>query len=74
MHIVRQVFNYTNHTIMQEALEKWELALVRAVAPECAKLIRRLARVQETELRHRGVPEEQWAELLLLQGGTVHMA
>ena len=74
LHIARQVFNYTNHTIMQEALEKWELSLVRAVAPECAKLIRRLARVQETELRHRGVPEEQWSELLLLQGGTVHMA
>ncbi len=74
LHIARQVFNYTNHTIMQEALEKWELSLVRAVAPECAKLIRRLARVQETELRHRGVPEEQWSELLLLQGATVHMA
>ena len=74
LHVARQVFNYTNHTIMQEALEKWELSLVRAVAPECAKLIRRLARVQETELRHRGVPEEQWNELLLLQGGTVHMA
>ena len=74
LHIARQVFNYTNHTIMQEALEKWELSLVRTVAPECAKLLRRLARVQETELRHRGVPEEQWSELLLLQDGTVHMA
>ncbi len=74
LHIARQVFNYTNHTIMQEALEKWDLSLVRAVAPECAKLIRRLARVQETELRQRGVPEEQWGELVLLQGTTVHMA
>ncbi len=72
--IARQVFNYTNHTIMQEALEKWDIATVRTVAPEVAKLIRRMARVQETELRHRGVPQEQWDELLLLQGDTVHMA
>lgn len=74
LHVARQVFNYTNHTIMQEALETWDLALVRAVAPECAKLIRRLARVQETELRQRGVDESKWNELLLLQGDTVHMA
>ncbi len=72
--IARQVFNYTNHTIMQEALEKWDIATVRFVAPEVAKLIRRMARVQETELRHRGVDEGLWPQLLLLQEGTVHMA
>ncbi len=72
--IARQVFNYTNHTIMQEALEKWDIATVRFVAPEAAKLIRRMARVQETELRAGDVPQENWHELLLLQGDTVHMA
>ncbi len=74
LHIARQVFNYTNHTIMQEALEKWDIATIRLVAPEMAKLIRRLARVQETELRHRGVDKTLWPQLQLLQGDTVHMA
>lgn len=74
LRIAKQVFNYTNHTIMQEALEKWDVALVRQVAPECARLIRRMARVQETELRKADVDEDTWDELLLLQGSTVHMA
>ncbi len=74
LHIARQVFNYTNHTIMQEALEKWDIATIRQVAPAMATLIRRLARVQETELRHRGVDEALWPQLQLLQGDTVHMA
>ncbi len=74
LHIARQVFNYTNHTIMQEALEKWDIATIRRVSPAMATLIRRLARVQETELRHRGVEQDLWPQLQLLQGNTVHMA
>ncbi len=74
LRIARQAFNYTNHTIMQEALEKWDIATVRLVAPPVAKLIRRMARVQETELRQLGVDEALWPQLLLLQEDTVHMA
>ncbi len=31
--IVKKVFNYTNHTIMQEALEKWSAELFESVVP-----------------------------------------
>lgn len=31
--ITRKVFNYTNHTIMQEALEKWSCNLVERIVP-----------------------------------------
>ena len=27
--ITRQVFSYTNHTVMGEALEKWDMELLR---------------------------------------------
>lgn len=72
--IVRRVFNYTNHTVMPEALEKWDMATVRRVNPTVATILRRLATRQTAELRRMGVPESAWPRMLLLQGNTVHMA
>ncbi|MBR5524156.1 MAG: glycogen/starch/alpha-glucan phosphorylase [Clostridia bacterium] len=68
------VFNYTNHTIMQEALEKWDLPTVRKVNPAIAAIIRRLSRLFERELDKQGVHPEERAQLSILQGDTVHMA
>ena len=36
--IARQVFSYTNHTVMQEALEKWDRSLLASVVPEIAEI------------------------------------
>ena len=40
--IARSTFAYTNHTVMQEALEKWDLPLLSSVCPEIVRLIRRI--------------------------------
>ena len=40
--VARKTFSYTNHTIMGEALEKWDLGLLESVVPEIAAIIRRL--------------------------------
>ena len=40
--IAREVFSYTNHTVMQEALEKWDLNLLASVCPKIVKLIQRI--------------------------------
>ncbi len=72
--IAKGVFNYTNHTVMPEAMERWDMHTVGRVSPAIARIIRRLATRQRGELRRHKVPEEQWPRLLLLQEGIVHMA
>ncbi|MBQ8122714.1 MAG: glycogen/starch/alpha-glucan phosphorylase, partial [Ruminococcus sp.] len=37
--IAKKVFNYTNHTVMQEALEKWWVGLVEEVLPRIYEII-----------------------------------
>lgn len=35
----KETFSYTNHTIMSEALEKWDVGLFRSVIPEVCDII-----------------------------------
>ncbi len=72
LRIARQTFAYTNHTVMQEALEKWDLALMNSVAPQIVSIIKALSRRQLEELRAAGI--EDVSGLSLLQNGQVHMA
>ncbi|MBE5803135.1 MAG: glycogen/starch/alpha-glucan phosphorylase [Clostridiales bacterium] len=48
--ITRDTCSYTNHTVMQEALEKWDLPLLNAVCPEIVKIIRRIDRRFKAEM------------------------
>ncbi|MBR2718256.1 MAG: glycogen/starch/alpha-glucan family phosphorylase [Clostridia bacterium] len=52
--ITRDTCSYTNHTIMQEALEKWDLPLLNAVCPEIVKIIRRIDRRFKKEMSRQG--------------------
>ncbi|MEA4966235.1 MAG: glycogen/starch/alpha-glucan phosphorylase [Oscillospiraceae bacterium] len=64
--IARKTFSYTNHTVMCEALEKWDLDLLRSVVPEiCDILLRIESRLQE---------ERPNQNLYLIRDNTVHMA
>ena len=36
------MFNYTNHTVMSEALERWEMELLRSVVPEICDILLRI--------------------------------
>ena len=40
--MAQKTFSYTNHTVMGEALEKWDLDLLRSVVPEIVDIICRI--------------------------------
>ena len=67
--IARRVFAYTNHTVMQEALEKWDVELLRSVAPEIARIIVRIDETFRKELALRGVNA---GGLAIVENGQAH--
>lgn len=72
--IACNVFNYTNHTIMQEALEKWNMKFVRKISPEIVAIIKRIDAKFKSELKASNFPEELHPQVDIIQNKTVHMA
>ena len=62
--IAQKTFSYTNHTVMGEALEKWNLDLMRSVVPEIVDIIIRIDDKLKSE--HPG--------LFIIRDNTAHMA
>ena len=72
--ICKKVFNYTNHTIMQEALEKWDLKLIRATIPQVVDIIKQLDDLLKKELKNANVDKETAKTMQIIQDKRVHMA
>ena len=70
--LARDTFSYTNHTIMQEALEKWDLPLLASVCPEIVRIIRMIDRRfrREMALLNQDVTPGR----CVIEGKRVHMA
>lgn len=72
--ITKKTFNYTNHTVMQEALEKWSCSLVESVVPRVYAYI---LMINERFIKDMYVLEkdkEFIAKLAPVGGGMVRMA
>ncbi len=72
--ITCNVFNYTNHTIMQEALEKWDLKLIRDTIPQVVSIIKKLDKILKKELSAKGLNKEEAEKIYIIQDKRVHMA
>ncbi len=70
--IAQKSFNYTNHTVMREALECWDISLLSEVSPELVSVIRRIDQRLARELKRRKI--EDAAEMRIIQNRQVHMA
>ena len=64
--IAARVFYYTNHTVMGEALEKWDLELLRSVVPEICDIIEKI----DTRLKK----EHPDSGLFIIKDHQAHMA
>ena len=69
--VAAETFNYTNHTIMAEALEKWDVDLFKSVLPEIFDLIYRINTKLCGELMARGM---DCSRMSIIQGKLIHMA
>ena len=70
--IARDTFAYTNHTVMQEALEKWDLSLLSSVCPQIVSVIRKIDARFRREMKKAG--REITPSLCIILQGRVHMA
>ncbi len=70
--IARDTFAYTNHTVMQEALEKWDLSLLRTVCPEIVEIMRQIDARFQADMAEKGLPV--LPTRCVIEGRRVHMA
>ena len=72
--IVTRTFAYTNHTVMAEALEEWDVGLMKPLLPRIYQIIEEINRRFCQELRDKGLPETEIGKMSILYCGKVRMA
>jgi starch phosphorylase len=72
--MAKKIFNYTNHTIMAEALEKWDSSLMEELIPDVYKYIILVSEKFISDMYQLGIEKEKINRMKLIQGNTVHMA
>lgn len=70
----KKVFNYTNHTVMQEALEKWRTDLVEDVLPRIYSIIIQINEELIAEMYAANVPKDKINRIKIIKGDLIHMA
>ena len=74
LEVAKRTFNYTNHTILPEALECWDATLVEKILPEIAQILTRLHIFAKREWETCGYQKSEIAEMSIVCGGKYSMA
>ena len=72
--IAQKVFNYTNHTIMPEALEKWECSLIEEILPRVFEIIIQINEKFVSDMYVKNIDKDIINKIKIIQGNLVHMA
>jgi starch phosphorylase len=72
--IARKVCSYTNHTVLSEALEKWDAKLYKSILPVIYEIILLIDEHLVNYLKSIGQTEKQISEKRIFDGNQIHMA
>ena len=73
--ITKKTCSYTNHTLMAEALEKWDIQIFKELLPRQYEIITQIDKMLITEIRSKFPDNEDIVEkMAIIHGGVVKMA
>ncbi|MFP7707521.1 glycogen/starch/alpha-glucan phosphorylase [Trueperella sp. LYQ141] len=72
--IVSRTFAYTNHTVLAEALETWEISIFERLFPRILEIVREIDRRFREELAEAGFDQGKIDYMAPISGNRVHMA
>lgn len=72
--LAKETFAYTNHTIMPEALEKWNVKLFKAIIPDVYEFIVMIDASLKKELDKLNIDKCKQEKYYIIDNDTIHMA
>ncbi|MCD7891215.1 MAG: glycogen/starch/alpha-glucan family phosphorylase [Ruminococcus sp.] len=73
--IVSHIFTYTNHTVMAESLEKWDVSLVKHIIPRAFSIIVEINNRYCYELMEKyGYDSSKTTKMSIIKDSQIHMA
>lgn len=72
--IAQKTFSYTNHTILQEALEKWWIGFYKELLPRIYEIIEKIDKNFVAELKELGYDKTKIHDMRIIKDNMVHMA
>ena len=72
--ITKNTFAFTNHTVMQEALETWSKDIMLEVCPRCFEIIEKLNESLVKSFKDKGLSEKAIDSYRIVRYDTVRMA
>ncbi len=69
-----QLFSYTNHTVLPEALERWDVGMFRSLLPRIYTIINEFDRRLKIELCEKGFSIGEIQRMAIVENGEVRMA
>ena len=65
---------YTNHTVMQEALEKWPIHFLKPLLPRIYMIIEEIHRRSQLEFSQHHLSDNARRNMAIIKDGMIHMA